>query len=495
MRALTDCTLWAHGPPASPSSTRSVMRPSRPTTRPTRGSSLAMRAFDAMRSLKAAATWPSTPARRVGRRTEKSPDRARLEGVEQVAHGRVVTAAAVGGAVPLRAPPFFDVAATVRFLAAPAFFAACARVPMVLAMRRPSLRAARPPTGGASGWHSGPEGCYSGFATIRKRRAAVGVGLPRPDQPERSRRRAGRARASSPSADHRRHHAEEHVQHPPSPLGRCRRAESTVPVMSVLPAVDLLARTWDSVDAAPAPSSPRRSGRRPPTARAGRCRTTSATSSTTSPAPSAGPDPTTRWATSPTSRTPWARSNEIGVDWRRQFSGAEVLAEFREVMAAPARAARRAHRRRPGTGGRRRPSGPGTLADMLQLRLMDTWSHEQDIRRAVGRPGHVDGPAADGAVAYFTKLLPYVVGKKAGAPDGATVVFEVDDRVIPIEVAGGRAHAVELAPKTATVRLTHGHRHLRRPRRRPHHVHRRRHPRPATPTSAERVATNMGVMP
>ena len=35
------------------------------------------------------------------------------------------------------------------------------------------------------------------------------------------------------------------------------------------------------------------------------------------------------------------------------------------------------------------PAGPGTVADMLTLRVMDSWSHEQDIRRAVGRPGHV----------------------------------------------------------------------------------------------------------
>jgi uncharacterized protein (TIGR03083 family) len=90
---------------------------------------------------------------------------------------------------------------------------------------------------------------------------------------------------------------------------------------------------------------------------------------------------------------------------------------------------------------------------MLQLRLMDTWSHEQDIRRALDRPGHLAGPSADGAVAYFTKLLPYIVGKKAAAPDGASVVFEVDDRVIPVEVTGGRAHTRERAPESATVRL------------------------------------------
>jgi hypothetical protein len=30
---------------------------------------------------------------------------------------------------------------------------------------------------------------------------------------------------------------------------------------------------------------------------------------------------------------------------------------------------------------------------------MDNWSHEPDIRRAVGRPGHTEGPAVQQAVA------------------------------------------------------------------------------------------------
>ncbi|MEY2567178.1 MAG: hypothetical protein QOE35_1707, partial [Actinomycetota bacterium] len=80
--------------------------------------------------------------------------------------------------------------------------------------------------------------------------------------------------------------------------------------------------------------------------------------------------------------------------------------------------------------------------------------HELDIGRAVARRGHLAGRAADGAVAYFTKMLPYVVGKKAGAADGATVVFDVSGRTVPIEVTGGRARQCELAPTAEpTVRV------------------------------------------
>jgi uncharacterized protein (TIGR03083 family) len=145
--------------------------------------------------------------------------------------------------------------------------------------------------------------------------------------------------------------------------------------------------------------------------------------------------------------------NEPGVDYRRTRTGAEVLDEFRSVMAD-----RLAQLQGLGVDDLGRPvdtpAGPGTLADMLTLRVMDTWSHEQDIRRAVGRPGHASGPAVDEAVRYWSRFLPYVVGKKAGAPDGATVVFDVGgvDR-IAVGVTGGRAALLDDAPPSPTVTL------------------------------------------
>jgi hypothetical protein len=52
--------------------------------------------------------------------------------------------------------------------------------------------------------------------------------------------------------------------------------------------------------------------------------------------------------------------------------------------------------------------------------------------------------------------MPYVVGKKAAAPDGATVVFELDGplaRSIPIGVEGGRARLLDHAPPSPTTRI------------------------------------------
>ncbi|HEX4867261.1 MAG TPA: maleylpyruvate isomerase family mycothiol-dependent enzyme [Acidimicrobiales bacterium] len=152
-------------------------------------------------------------------------------------------------------------------------------------------------------------------------------------------------------------------------------------------------------------------------------------------------------------KNPLGEANELGVEARRPLPGAEVLAELREVAAARS-AQLRALSEDAMAEEVPTPAGRGTVADMLTLRVMDTWSHEQDIRRALGRPGHAAGPAVDEAVAYWSQYLPYVVGKRAGAPEGATVVVEVDDRRTVVEVVDGRARATTELDGEPTVRLS-----------------------------------------
>jgi uncharacterized protein (TIGR03083 family) len=154
-------------------------------------------------------------------------------------------------------------------------------------------------------------------------------------------------------------------------------------------------------------------------------------------------------------RNPLGEANEVGVDARRHLTGAAVLQELREVTAdrlAQLRGLTAEDLRREVTT----PAGPGTVADMLTLRVMDTWSHEQDIRRVVGRPGHDRGPAVDEAVAYWARHLPYVVGKRAAAHEGATVVVEVGEaHRSAIEVVDGRARPIAGdPPATPTVVLS-----------------------------------------
>lgn len=146
-------------------------------------------------------------------------------------------------------------------------------------------------------------------------------------------------------------------------------------------------------------------------------------------------------------------SNEVGVEHRRGRSGDEMLDELRDITAA-----RSAQLRRLTAEDLLRevmtPAGPGTVADMLRLRVMDTWSHEQDIRRALARPGHDQGPVAQEAVTHFARFLPIVVGKRAAASNGTVAVFEIGNvHRIAIEVLDGRAHALDGDPGSWTVRL------------------------------------------
>lgn len=62
---------------------------------------------------------------------------------------------------------------------------------------------------------------------------------------------------------------------------------------------------------------------------------------------------------------------------------------------------------------------------LLRNRAVDMWIHEQDIRRAVGKPGNLDGPGARVVVASFASAMPFVIGKRVGAPAGTVISLTV----------------------------------------------------------------------
>ena len=97
-------------------------------------------------------------------------------------------------------------------------------------------------------------------------------------------------------------------------------------------------------------------------------------------------------------------------------------------------------------------------ATFLSNRPLDQWMHQQDIRRAVGRPGGFDSPGASHVLGVFTKSLPYVVAKKAGAAPGTTVVIDVTGPHATTLVAAvgddGRGALLPEAPANPTVRIT-----------------------------------------
>ncbi|MCU1457140.1 MAG: hypothetical protein JWL73_1232 [Actinomycetia bacterium] len=146
--------------------------------------------------------------------------------------------------------------------------------------------------------------------------------------------------------------------------------------------------------------------------------------------------------------------NEAWVDAWRARSGAETLAEFRAITGE-----RLAQLRPLDDDGFETPSwtpmGPGTIATLLPFRIFDSWVHEQDMRRALGRPGDVTGAAADNCYAQLVGFVPYVVGKKVGAPTGTTLVLEISgaaNRSIGVEV-DGRARLTDPVPEP-TARLS-----------------------------------------
>ncbi len=72
--------------------------------------------------------------------------------------------------------------------------------------------------------------------------------------------------------------------------------------------------------------------------------------------------------------------------------------------------------------------------DFMAFRAFDIWMHEQDARRAAGRPGNLDGPAADRSRRILEGALLTTIGKRAAAAPGQSVVVETPEYRWRVEV-------------------------------------------------------------
>jgi uncharacterized protein (TIGR03083 family) len=118
---------------------------------------------------------------------------------------------------------------------------------------------------------------------------------------------------------------------------------------------------------------------------------------------------------------------EIGVVNRRDATPDAIITEIR--TAATAR--HTALLEDPPTDGSAQPAQifggvPWSWRTLLRNRPLDIWMHEQDIRRAVGRPGGMDSAPARHTAEYLAESLGYVLVKKVGAPAGTTLVLDME---------------------------------------------------------------------
>jgi uncharacterized protein (TIGR03083 family) len=158
-----------------------------------------------------------------------------------------------------------------------------------------------------------------------------------------------------------------------------------------------------------------------------------------------------------------AQYTEVGPVARRGWPHDRIVAELRTAVET------RTQQLRDDPPGDLSATGPSFAAlagwsweTLLTNRPLDLWMHEQDIRRAVGRPGGLDTPGAAHVAGVFARALPMVVGKRAQAGPGQSVVLRIDDPpagasdVVAVEVGDdGRARATTPPDQpTVTLRLS-----------------------------------------
>ena len=119
-----------------------------------------------------------------------------------------------------------------------------------------------------------------------------------------------------------------------------------------------------------------------------------------------------------------ARYTEVPVDIRRHHTAPEMTSELEYTIIRRSRQLRN-ESREPDADVRAIGGGETTLEVQLSQRVFDVWTHEQDLRRALDKPGNLASPAAVLARDHMLAKLPKVVAHDAGAKPGSAVVFDV----------------------------------------------------------------------
>jgi uncharacterized protein (TIGR03083 family) len=148
--------------------------------------------------------------------------------------------------------------------------------------------------------------------------------------------------------------------------------------------------------------------------------------------------------------------NEGDVAARRELPPADLVAEFRELTSERIKALE-ALPPDAWRGEAQTPAGPGDLSDLISIRILDLWYHEQDIRRAVHRPGNLDGPVARFVASRIVRSLPVTVGKRVAPPDGTVVWFDITTPPVDsvaFQMTNRRAMAFDTPPERFDVKMS-----------------------------------------
>ena len=103
------------------------------------------------------------------------------------------------------------------------------------------------------------------------------------------------------------------------------------------------------------------------------------------------------------------------------------------------------------------PEGERPYYRFQETRVLDSWIHLQDIRDALLEPADDHGPGEEIVVNRFEAALPYVLAKKAHAPDGTVVQINLTGRLartVLIGVEDGRARAMESTDSAPNLEIT-----------------------------------------
>jgi uncharacterized protein (TIGR03083 family) len=155
--------------------------------------------------------------------------------------------------------------------------------------------------------------------------------------------------------------------------------------------------------------------------------------------------------------SPSADYTQAGVDARTNRSPQELIDELRQCVEA-----RKEQLQDLPDPTSKPETTPGavdwTWEVLMRNRAIDLWCHEQDIRRAVDRPGSLGTGGAQVTTRSFAAGMPFVLGKRVAPSVGTSVVWHLTGAV-PMEIGAvigddGRAAPQVADDPTASLTMT-----------------------------------------